>query len=46
MAHWRAAREAGTSLPASEQAELDALSEAEVAAAARRAAALLRRLPT
>jgi len=43
MARWRAAREAGTSLPASEQAELDALSDAEVVAAARRAAALLRR---
>jgi len=44
MAHWRAAREAGTSLSASEQAELDALSQTEVAAAARRAAALAARI--
>jgi hypothetical protein len=46
MARWRAAREAGTPLPPGDQAELDGLAEAEVAAAARRAGALLRRLPT
>jgi len=45
MAHWRAARDAGTSLPADEQAELDALVEAELRAAAQRSAALVGQLP-
>lgn len=41
MARWRAARDAGSSLPPSEQAELDALAEAEVRASGERTAALL-----
>jgi hypothetical protein len=41
MAHWRKARDAGSSLPAEEQAELTALVEAELQAAAQRAQALL-----
>jgi hypothetical protein len=41
MARWRAARDAGGSLPPSEQAELDALIEVEVRASGERAAALL-----
>ncbi len=41
MARWRAAREAGGSLPPAEQAELDALVNAEVRASGERAAALL-----
>src|ERR1035441_9104686 len=40
MARWRAAREAGASLVPAEQNELDALVDAEVQAAGRRAAAL------
>jgi hypothetical protein len=40
MARWRAARDAGSSLPIPEQAELDGLIQAEVEAAARRAQAL------
>jgi hypothetical protein len=40
MGRWRAARDAQTGLPADEQAELNALVEAEVRAAAARAAAL------
>jgi hypothetical protein len=40
MAHWRAARDAGTALSPQEQAELEALVEAEVRAAAERARAL------
>lgn len=44
MQHWRAARDAGTSLPPAEQAELDSLAEAELQASAERAAALLREL--
>ena len=44
MARWRAARDAGASLPAGEQAELDDLVRAEVKAAADRAAAVLRQL--
>jgi hypothetical protein len=40
MARWRAAREAGASLIPAEQAELDALVDAEVQAAGKRAAAL------
>jgi hypothetical protein len=45
MARWRAARDAGDALPPNEQSELDGLAQAEVTAAGRRAAALLRRLP-
>jgi len=41
MARWRAARDAGSSLPPAEQAELDALVEAEVRASGERAATLL-----
>ncbi len=41
MRRWRAARDAGTALPPEEQAELDALVEAELRGAAARAAALL-----
>ena len=41
MARWRVARDAGSSLPASEQAELDALVDAEVRASGQRAAAVL-----
>jgi response regulator of citrate/malate metabolism len=40
MARWRAAREAGASLTLAEQTELDALVDAEVQAAGRRAGAL------
>ena len=40
MARWRAARDAGKSLLAAEQAELEALVEAELQAAGKRAAAL------
>lgn len=40
MAHWRGARDQGSALPADEQAELTALVDAEVRAAAARAAAL------
>jgi hypothetical protein len=42
MAHWRAARDGGTVLSIAEQSELDELVEAELSAATRRAAALLR----
>ena len=42
MARWHNSRDTGTPLPAAEQAELDALIEAEVSAASERAAALLR----
>ena len=41
MARWRASRDAGSSLPPAEQAELDALVEAEVRASGERAAILL-----
>jgi hypothetical protein len=41
MARWRAARDAGASLPPQEQRDLEALTNAEVEAATRRAAALL-----
>jgi hypothetical protein len=44
MARWRAARDAGTSLPPGEQAELDGLVEAEVRAASERARALIQGL--
>jgi hypothetical protein len=40
MTHWRAARDAGSILSLAEQAELDALVEAEVRAAKQRADAL------
>lgn len=41
MACWRAARDAGTALPPPEQAELDALVDAELQAARARATAIL-----
>jgi hypothetical protein len=41
MARWRAERDAGRSLPPPEQAELDALVDAELRAASARAADLL-----
>jgi hypothetical protein len=41
MEQWREAQDAGTSLPDSMQAELDALIEEEIRASARRTAALL-----
>jgi hypothetical protein len=44
LARWRAARDAGTRLPAEEQAELDALVEAELRAAVQRTEAMARRL--
>jgi len=44
MARWRAARDAGTSLPTTEQAELDALIEEELRGSAKRTAALLHEL--
>jgi hypothetical protein len=40
MAHWRTARETGGALPATEQAELEALVHAELTAATQRAASL------
>jgi hypothetical protein len=46
MGRWRTARDAGQQLPPDEQAELDALVEAEVRAAGERAARLLRALPS
>jgi hypothetical protein len=44
MGRWRAACDAGTSLPTAEQAELDALIEEEVRASTKRTAALLHEL--
>jgi hypothetical protein len=44
MTRWRSARDSGTELPEVEQAELNALTEAEWRAATERAAALLRGL--
>jgi len=44
MARWRAARDIGTSLPAAEQAELDALIEEEVLASTKRTSALLHKI--
>jgi hypothetical protein len=44
MDRWRAARDAGAVLSAQEQAELDALVEAELRAASERSAHLVRRL--
>lgn len=46
MTKWRTARDGGTALSPDEQAELDALAEAEVRAAAERTSRLLRTLPT
>ena len=45
MARWRDARDAGRSLPAADQAELDALTAAELEAAIARSAALLAARP-
>ena len=44
MACWRAARDEGTLMSPAEQAELDALVEAEVHAATKRTTALLKEL--
>ncbi len=44
LAHWRAARDAGTPLPPQEQTELEALVEAELRAATERSVALVRQL--
>jgi hypothetical protein len=44
MARWRAARDAGQMLPPAEQAELDALVDAELRAATARATALVNEL--
>ena len=44
MARWRAARDAGTTLPRDQQAELEALVQAELKASGQRAAALVRAL--
>ena len=41
MARWRAARDVGSRLPSNEQAELEALVEAELEGAAQRAEAML-----
>jgi hypothetical protein len=41
MARWRAARDTQSALPPDEQAELEALTEAEIEAAAQRAKAML-----
>lgn len=46
MARWRAARDAGTTLYAAEQTELETLVGAELRASGERAAALARRMPT
>jgi hypothetical protein len=46
LAQWSAARDAGASLPPQEQAELDALVEAELRATTERSAALVRQLPS
>jgi len=44
MAHWRMARDSGSPFPAEEQAELDALVEAELRATEERAASIAREL--
>ena len=44
MERWRAARDGGTKLSATAQAELDALVEAELYAASKRTVALLREI--
>lgn len=46
VGRWRAARDAGGSLPPAEQAELDALTQDEVEATTLRTAALLAGLPS
>jgi hypothetical protein len=46
VARWRSARDAGAAFPADEQAELEALIEAEMRAAIGRSAALARQLPS
>jgi hypothetical protein len=46
MGRWRAARDAGSTLPPDEQTELDALIEAELRAAALRSSALIHQLPS
>jgi hypothetical protein len=46
MDRWRAARDAGTPFSPQEQAELEALVEAELRAAKERSAALVRQLPS
>ncbi len=46
LARWRAARDASMPLAPDEQAELDALVEAERRAACERSAALVRQLPS
>jgi hypothetical protein len=46
LARWRAARDAGTPLPPEDQAELEALVDAERRAACERSAALVRQLPS
>jgi hypothetical protein len=45
MARWRATRDAGVQLPAAEQAELDALTAAELRAATARANAIRQAVP-
>jgi hypothetical protein len=44
MDAWRSARDRGTTLSLADQQELEALSEAEILASSRRAAAILQRL--
>lgn len=44
MSHWRSARDQGQALPSDEQAELDALVEAELQASANRTALPLQEL--
>ncbi|HUY34715.1 MAG TPA: hypothetical protein VMV69_18360 [Pirellulales bacterium] len=44
-ARWRTARDSGTTFPPEEQAQLNALVEAELQAAGERSAALLRGMP-
>lgn len=46
LTRWRTTRDAGTLLPSEEQAELDALVEAELRAACQRSAALAGQLPS
>jgi hypothetical protein len=46
LARWREARDGGTPLPREEQAELDALVDADRRAAYERSAALVRELPS
>lgn len=46
LADWRTARDVGTVLSTKDQAELDALVEAELHAATERSAALVRQMPS